>query len=319
MNNACHSFHGISSDQRAVLARLAVILLLGLLLTFVIDTFGTFGNVITVLRQASLLFLVAFGLTFVVISGGLDLSIGANISLSACLAAAAIKSTGSITLGLLAGLSCGTLIGLINGCLIVLVRVPAFIATYGVAWIIHGVAYWYMNGEAIYGMPQSFRMLGTGFLIWIPVPVYLMLAALIAGGFMAQRTIWGQQIYAIGANPSVAYLSGVPVGRRQLSVYVLSGVIGGLASLVYLARLNSAEAEMGEALTLQAIAAVLIGGTSLFGGKGSLAGTLMGTILLALIVNAMNMAGVNAGWQPLITGVIVIFSVLFDAISMKNK
>lgn len=319
MNIANHTLHGISSDQRAVLARLAVILLLGFLLTFVIDTFGTFGNVITVLRQASLLFLVAFGLTFVVISGGLDLSVGANISLSACLAAAAIKSTGSITLGLLTGISCGTLIGLINGCLIVVVRIPAFIATYGVAWIIHGIAYWYMNGDAIYGMPPSFRMLGTGFLIGIPVPVYLMLAALIAGGLMAGRTIWGQQIYAIGANPSAAYLSGVPVGRRQLSVYVLSGVIGGLASLVYLARLNSAEAEMGEALTLQAIAAVLIGGTSLFGGKGSLAGTLMGTILLALIVNAMNMAGVNAGWQPLITGAIVIFSVLFDAISMRNK
>lgn len=319
MNIDSAAFRNISPEQRAILGRTAVILFLGVLLTLSIDAFGTYSNVITVLRQASLLFLVAFGLTFVVISGGLDLSIGANISLSACLAASVIKITGSIPLGLLTGLSCGMLIGLINGCLIVFVKVPAFITTYGVSWIIHGIAYWYMNGEAIYGMPQDFRMLGTGFLFGIPVPVYLMAAALIAGGLMAQRTIWGQQIYAIGANPSAAYLSGVPVGRRQLSVYVLSGVIGGLASLVYLARLNSAEAEMGEALTLQAIAAVLIGGTSLFGGKGSLAGTLMGTILLALIINAMNMAGVNAGWQPLITGVIVISSVLIDAMSAKNK
>src|SRR5581483_4189132 len=190
--------------------------------------------------------------------------------LSACLAAAVMKSTGAIGLGIAAGLACGTAIGLLNGLLVTLLRLPPFIATYGMLWMLHGTTYWYMGGSTIYGFPERFRAIGSGYWLGVPVPVYLMAAALAAGLVFTRYTIYGREIYAIGANAEAARLSGVPVRARLNLVYTLSGAMAGLAAIVFLARLNSAEADIGEPLMLPAIAAVLIGGTSLFGGVGSL-------------------------------------------------
>lgn len=311
--------HHISPEQRAVLLRLFVLALLGLVLSAVSSSFLTSGNLLNVLRQASLIFLLASGLTLVILCGGLDLSIGANVALSACMSAMVIKATGSITAGCLAAAGCGLFIGLLNGVMVTALRIPAFIATYGMLWILHGVTYWIMKGETIHGFPQAFRALGSGYWLGVPVPVYLMVGVLVAGTLLMQYTIWGQEIYATGANTESAQLSGVPVARRRLAVYVASGLMGGLASLVFLARLNSAEGDMGEALTLQAIAAVLIGGTSLFGGTGTLLGTLVGALILTVVLNGMNQLGISANWQPLITGVIVILSVLSDALGRKRR
>ncbi len=308
----------LSPEQRAVLLRLAVLGLLGLALSLAAPAFLTTGNLLNVLRQASLMFLLASGLTLVILCGGLDLSIGANVALSACLAATAIKGTGSIVLGCAVGAGCGLCIGLLNGLMVTALRIPPFIATYGMLWILHGVTYWYMNGETVHGFPPEFRMLGSGYLAAVPVPVYLMLGVLLAGTVLTQYTTWGQEIYATGANTEAAALSGVPVHARRLAVYALSGLMAGLASLVFLARLNSAEGDMGESLTLQAIAAVLIGGTSLFGGTGTLVGTLIGALILTVVLNGMNQLGISANWQPFITGVIVILSVLSDALTRKR-
>lgn len=311
--------HHISPEQRAVLLRLLVLGLLGLALTFASAGFLTSGNLLNVLRQASLMFLLASGLTLVILCGGLDLSVGANVAMSACLSATVIQSTGSIVAGCMTGAGAGLAIGLLNGALVTALRIPAFIATYGMLWILHGATYWFMQGETIHGFPPAFRALGSGHWLGVPVPVYLMLAVLVAGTLLMQYTIWGQEIYATGANTESAALSGVPVARRRLTVYVASGLMGGLASLVYLARLNSAEGDMGESLTLQAIAAVLIGGTSLFGGTGTLLGTLVGALILTVVLNGMNQLGISANWQPLITGVIVILSVLSDALGRKRR
>jgi ribose transport system permease protein len=141
---------------------------------------------------------------------------------------------------------------------------------------------------------------------------------LLAGTFFTKRTTWGQEIYAIGANPVAARLSGLPVARRLLLVYTVSGAMGGLAALVFLARVNSAEADIGEALTLPAIAAVLIGGASLFGGVGTISGTLIGALILTLIINGMNLLSIAASWQPFVTGVIVILAVWVDLISRRS-
>jgi ribose transport system permease protein len=169
-----------------------------------------------------------------------------------------------------------------------------------------------MGGETIHGFPPGFRQIGSGYVLGIPVPVYLMLVFLAAGMFLAQRTTYGQEIYAIGANPVAARLSGIPVTRRLILVYMVAGAMAGLASLVFLARLNSAEGDIGETLTLPAIAAVLIGGTSLFGGVGTVFGTFVGALLLTLVLNGMNLLDVNASWQPLVTGVIVVLAVWLD-------
>lgn len=309
----------LSPEQRALVLRLAVLCLLGLALSLASNAFLTPGNLLNVLRQASLMFLLASGLTLVILCGGLDLSIGANVALSACLAGTVIQGTGSVMLGCAVGAGCGLTIGLLNGLMVTALRIPPFIATYGMLWILHGVTYWFMNGETIHGFPPGFRALGSGYFGGVPLPVYLMLSVLLVGTVLMQYTTWGQEVYATGANTESAELSGVPVFARRLAVYAASGLMGGLASLVFLARLNSAEGDMGESLTLQAIAAVLIGGTSLFGGTGTLVGTLIGGLILTVVLNGMNLLGVSANWQPLITGVIVILSVLSDALARKRR
>jgi len=308
-----------SAGLSAIAYRLLGVLLIGAVLALSTDAFLTTTNLLNVLRQASLIFLVASGLTLVILTAGLDLSIGANLGLSACLAAAAIKSTGSITIGIAAGLACGIFIGVLNGLMITLLKLPPFIATYGMLWMVYGINYWGMAGDTIYGFPAAFREIGSGYLLGIPIPVLLMTVCLIVGGVFTRYTTYGHEIYAIGANAEVARLSGIPVRSRLLLVYTLSGAMAGLTGIVYLARLNSAEAGIGDPLLLPAIAAVLIGGTSLFGGVGSLSGALIGAVILTLVLNGMNLLTINGNWQPLVTGVIVLLAAGMDTVARKRN
>lgn len=305
------SFH-VSREVQQLAYRLLAVALLCAALSFATEAFLTANNILNVLRQASLLFFLASGLTLVILTGGLDLSVGANIGLSACFAATVIKATGSPALGTLTGLATGLAIGICNGLMVAKLRIPSFIATYGMLWVLHGITYYYMGGETIHGFPPGFRQIGSGYFLGVPIPVYLMLVFLLAGTIFAQRTIWGQQIYAIGANPVAARLTGIPVDRRLILVYAFSGAMAGVASIVFLARLNSAEGDIGEAMTLPAIAAALIGGASLFGGVGSVFGTFIGALILTLVLNGMNLLAVNANWQPLVTGLIVVLAVWLD-------
>jgi ribose transport system permease protein len=299
--------------------RLLATALICVVLAITSDAFLTPGNLLNVLRQTALLFLLASGLTLVILTAGLDLSVGSNVALSACLAASVIKGTGYAALGFLTGIGCGALIGLANGFLVTALRIPSFIATYGMLWVLSGITYYYMAGETIHGFPPSFRQFGSGYLFGIPIPIYVMVVFLLLGSWFAQRTVWGQQIYAIGANPVAARLSGVPVERRLVLVYTFSGAMAGLASLIILARINSAQGDIGEDLTLPAIAAVLIGGTSLFGGFGTVGGTLIGALILTLVLNGMNLLQINAAWQPLVTGVIVVLAVWIDTLTRRNN
>ncbi len=308
-----------SGEIKTIALRLAAVALICALLSTVSDAFLTVNNLLNVLRQASLLFLLAAGSTLVILTAGLDLSVGANVALSACLAASVIKSTGSPWLGALVGLGCGSLVGVGNGLLVTALRLPPFIATYGMLWMLSGMTYWFMGGETIHGFPPGFRAIGSGYWLGIPIPVYLMALFLIVGVLFAQFTTYGQEIYGIGANPVAARLSGIPVKKRLMLVYTVSGAMAGLASLIFLARLNSAEGDIGETLTLPAIAAVLIGGTSLFGGVGTVGGTLIGALILTLVLNGMNLLTINANWQPLVTGVIVILAVYLDILTRKRS
>lgn len=301
-----------SRDVMQALYRLIAVALLCAALTTLSDVFFTTNNILNVLRQTALLFLMASGLTLVILTAGLDLSVGANIALSACLAASVMKATGSPLLGMATGIGCGAAVGFANGILVTALRIPSFIATYGMMWMLTGVTYYYMAGETIHGFPPGFRQLGSGYLLGVPMPVYVMVLFLLIGGLFAQRTVWGQQIYAIGANPVAARLSGVPVERRLVLVYAVSGAMAGLASLIILARINSAQGDIGEELTLPAIAAVLVGGTSLFGGSGTVAGTLIGALFLTLVLNGMNLLQIHSSWQPLVTGIIILLAVWID-------
>ncbi|CCD96139.1 D-ribose transporter subunit; membrane component of ABC superfamily [Bradyrhizobium sp. ORS 375] len=306
----------LSQNAMQLFYRLLAAFLICAVLSILSDSFLNLGNILNVLRQASLTFFIASGLTLVVLTAGLDLSVGANVALSACLAGMVIHQTGSPTLGILTGLLAGGAVGLMNGVMVTAMRIPSFIATYGMLWVLNGVTYWYMAGETIHGFPAGFRLIGSGYFLGLPIPVYLLLVFLAIGSLFAHRTVWGQEIYAIGANPVAARLSGIPVSRRLLLVYTVSGTMAGLASIIFLSRLNSAEADIGESLTLPAIAAVLIGGTSLFGGVGTIFGTFVGSLILTLVLNGMNLLSINANWQPLVTGIIVIIAVWLD---MKTR
>lgn len=300
------------------LYRVAAAVALCAVLASISDAFLTQNNLLNVLRQASLLFLLASGLTLVILTGGLDLSVGANVGLSACVAGLVIHSTGSVAWGMTSGVACGLLVGMANAVLVTVLRLPPFIATYGMLWALHGITYALMAGATIHGFPPAFRALGSGYALGIPIPVHLMLGLLAIGSFFALRTTQGQEIYAIGANSEVARLSGVPVQRRLFFVYSASGAMAGLAALVYLARLNAAEGDIGEGLTLPAIAAVLIGGASLFGGSGTLVGTLAGALILTLVLNGMNLMTVHANWQPVVTGAVLVLAVYIDFLARRK-
>ena len=298
--------------------RLIAVALIGVALSLTTESFLTVANVLNVFRQASLTFLIASGLTLTILTAGLDLSVGANVGLSACLAATVMQSSGSVALGAATGLVFGAGVGIVNGLMVTLLRLPPFIATYGMLWTLNGFTYWFMGGDTIHGFSPGFRALGSGYWLGVPIPIYLMLGFLLAGAVFTRYTTLGHDVYAIGANREAARLSGVPVRSRINLVYALSGAMAGLAAVVYLARLNSAEADIGEPLTLPAIAAVLIGGTSLFGGVGSLLGTLVGALTLTLVVNGMNLLAVDASWQPLVTGVIVLLAVWIDVVTRQR-
>jgi ribose transport system permease protein len=292
-------------------SRVVAIAALIILLAILSPQFLTWGNFVNVARQASLQFLIAAGLTIVVLTGGIDLAVGAILGLAACLSASLI-SQGHVTWGIASALLSGLACGSVNGLLITYGRIPAFIATYGMLWIAHGLGYVFMKGEVIYGLPEAVRFIGVGFIGPIPVPVVVAVALLIALHVMLHGTVLGRAIYAIGGNPGAARLSGMPVKRRLITVYALSGLLSGCAALVVIARVNAADSSLGEDMLLPAIAAVCLGGTSLFGGVGGIVGTAIGSLILALVVNGMNLLGVETFWQSGVMGAIILASVLAD-------
>ena len=300
-----------------VFTRTAFLAALVVVLAVVSPHFLTTDNMIIVLRQAALQFLIASGLTLVVLTGGIDLSIGAVLGLAACVSAGLIAK-GAVLYGVLAALGAGLACGLVNGALVAYVGIPAFIATYGMLWVAHGLGYVFMKGEVIHGFPAGFRALGAGFWGAIPMPVLVGAGLLVVLHIVLHFTRFGRALYAIGGNAVAAKLSGMPVKRHLLTVYAVSGVLAAFAGLVVIARVNAADSGTGEELLLTAIAAVCLGGTSLFGGAGGIAGTAIGSLILALVVNGMNMLNIATFWQALAMGVIVILAVLTD-VTFKRR
>ena len=308
----------LDSDQLFVaISRLIALALLITVLSILSPHFLTWSNLINVLRQASLQFIMSAGLTIVVLTAGIDLSVGAVLGLSACIAASLI-SNGHVALGIGAGLLAGAVCGGVNGVLVTIARIPPFIATYGMLWIAFGLGYVFMKGEVIYGLPESFRFIGAGFVGFLPVPVIVAALLLVVLHFLLHQTVLGRAIYAIGGNPDAARLSGMPVTRRLIVVYGLSGLLAGFAALVVIARINAADSGVGEDLLLPAIAAVCLGGTSLFGGVGGIMGTAVGSLILAFIVNGMNLLGVQTFWQSGVMGAIILISVLVDQLGGRR-
>jgi ribose transport system permease protein len=301
------------------LGRIVALVFIVAIISIIRPEFLSFNNFLNVLRQSSLIFLLASGLTVVIIGEGIDLSVGTVMAFSACVMGWLLKSE-PMMLAILVGLLIGAACGLANGVLIAYVGLPAFVVTYGTMWLAQGGALLFMEADVIWGFPQAFRFFGAGHLLGIPVPVIAMLVLFGILYMVLGYTNFGRYVYSIGANYQVARLSGVPIRKVQIVSYTLSGFLAACAGIFYISRVNAVEAGIGEPLLLPCIAAIAIGGTSLYGGEGGIGGTIVGAIIMSLIINGMNMLAIDTYWQSFVVGAIVILSVALDQLqTMKFK
>lgn len=301
--------------EASVLLMLAAV---ALYLAFASDYFLEPRNLLNVGRQASVVAIVALGQALVIIARGIDLSVGAVIGLSAVVAAVLMRDTGSETIGLFAGLLTGLACGLVNGLLYTRFRINPFIATLGTLSVARGIAL-LMTG----GIPVTFgglaEFVGAGRIANIPVSLLVMIVLAVAVHIFAGRTVTGREIYAIGDNPKASSLAGVNVKRTRLFVFAFCGLLSGLGGLILAGNLASADPNLGMGYELDVIAAVILGGTALSGGRGSIAGVVIGALLMALLNNAFVLLGISAYWQVVTKGLVIIFAVGLDGLQRRGE
>jgi len=290
------------------------------LATYIINpVFLTAFNIASVLRAVSLTAIVAISMTFVLITGGLDLSIGSIVAMAGMATAAVLKAWEPalpegilIVVAILAGLVAGLLVGLFNGSLIAFCKIPPLIVTLGSLYAVRGLVEVATGGVPIYPLPAGFLTLGQGNFLGLPIPFYVMLALAVIAHLVLNHTTYGRSVYAIGGNEETARLSGIDVERVKLSVYMLSGLFSAIGGILLTSRISTLQPGQGKGWELTVIAAVIIGGTSLMGGSGTILGTLIGTTITGVLVNAMVLTKVNAYWQNVVVGLIIIFAVGID-------
>lgn len=309
----------VASLTSGVAPLLGALIVICALLSLATGSFLTTSNLLNVLVQMSIVGIAAVGGTFVIITSGIDLSVGSNVALSGMVAAFAMKQMGlSGITGLAVALAVGALVGAFNGISITALRLTPFIATLAVLAMGRGLTQQVSKGQTIFGFPADFTFLGNGFIAGIQAPVIITIVVFAIGWFVLTRTTFGQQVYAVGGNREAARLAGIPVKRVIFTVYVIAGLCAGLAAIVLAGRLNSALSSSATGLELQVIAAVVIGGTSLFGGRGSLLGTFIGALLIGVINNGLTLLNVNPFWTQFIQGVVIFVAVLLDALNQRR-
>lgn len=294
------------------------LLLLCAVLWILSPYFLTASNLINVVQQTAVNAIIAVGMTFVIISAGIDLSVGSIVAFSGVILASGLQAEWPLPIALLAGLAAGSLCGLVNGLLVTWGNLPPFIATLGMMSVARGGALVFTQGRPISGFESSFRFLATGEVFWVPFPVVIMAGVYLASHLVLSRTRFGRYSYAIGGNEEAAKLSGVNVRFHKSLIYVFSGLTSGIAAIVLTARLNSAQPIAGFMYELDAIAATVIGGTSLMGGEGNLGGTLIGALIMGVLRNGLNLLGVSSFVQQIVIGSVIIAAVLVDALLKRR-
>ncbi len=270
--------------------------------------FMTVGNIINISRQMSINMIIAVGMTFCMISGGFDLGVGSVGAMAGCITGILMAATGQIILSILAGLASGALTGLVN----------PFVTTLGTMTTTRGIAMAMTGGLIISDLPHAFNYIGIGFIYGIPLPVIYMIVIVIIGHIVLSRTEFGLNTYAIGGNFKAARLAGLKNDAMIIKIYTLSGLLSALAGIILTARVVSAQPGLMMTTNLDVIAAVVVGGTSLAGGVGSMGNTVLGSILMATLFNGLNIIGVGYEWQLILIGGIVIFAVALDMVSRKK-
>jgi len=284
--------------------------LIGLITAFSIlsERFFTISNMLIVMRQTSIVAFLGVGMTFVILGAGIDLSVGSVLAFSGAVAAGVMQSRG-IFFGILAGLAVGTALGAFSGLVITKLRIPAFIATLAMMAIARGGTLIYTDGRPITGLPSFFAFLGRGYIGNIPFPIILMMAIFVLAYIILKLTRFGRYVYATGGNINAARASGIKVDNVIISTFAISGFLSGLTGIVLASRLNSAQPTAGMGYELDAIAAVVLGGTNLFGGEGELWGTLVGAFIMGILNNGLNMLNVSSFYQQVVKGIVILIAV----------
>jgi ribose/xylose/arabinose/galactoside ABC-type transport system permease subunit len=280
--------------------------------------FLTVSNLVNVVEQTSINAIVAVGMTFVILSGGIDLSVGSIVALAGVVLGTALQGGQPLPVALTLALAAGVACGLANGGLISWGGLPPFIVTLGVMSIARGAALLFTEGRPVSGFDASFRVLATGRVGFVPAPVIAMVIVYAAAHLVLTRTTFGRYVYAIGGNEEATRLSGVAVRFHKTMIYGVSGLMSGVAAVMLTARLNSAQPIAGLNYELDAIAATVIGGTSLMGGEGTLGGTLVGALIMGVLRNGLNLLGVSSFLQQIVIGGVIVVAVLLDTV-LKRK
>ncbi|HCX63064.1 ribose ABC transporter permease [Sedimentibacter sp.] len=295
---------------------LIVLLAASVVVAIINPRFLTWGNILTVLRQTSINAVIATGMTFAILIGGIDLSVGSVLGFCGAIAAAMISSGINVFVVVIAALMLGTFIGFLNGTLITAGRLQPFIATLGTVTLLRGLILVFTKGRPIStgstGASEAFGKIGTGFIGPIPIPVYIMIVVFILAYYILNHTRVGRYIYATGSNEEATIYSGIKTSRVKLFVYSISGMTAALAGILITARLGSAQPTAGAGYELDAIAAVVLGGTSMAGGVGTIAGTAIGALIIGILNNALNLMKVPSYYQDVAKGIVILAAVLLD-------
>ncbi|MBW4444429.1 MAG: ribose ABC transporter permease [Plectolyngbya sp. WJT66-NPBG17] len=298
---------------------LPILILICILFSVLTPNFPTPGNAVNILRQASINIVLATGMTFVILTGGIDLSVGSILGVSAVVGVLVSLSSALGWLAIPAALLTGLAIGLINGSLIAFLDLPPFIVTLGGLTALRGAAYLVANGTTVLNRDLNFAWVGNSYLGPFPWLVVIALLTVLASWFVLRRTVLGVQIYAVGGNQRAARLTGIKVNRVLLFVYGVSGLLAGLAGIMSSSRLYSATGLLGNGYELDAIAAVILGGTSFTGGIGTMPGTLLGALIIAVLNNGLTLLNMSYFWQLVVKGLVIIVAVTIDRLRRRSS
>ncbi len=307
-------------DQLTRHAMVVVMLLIIMYFSYRSARFGTADNLRTIAIAAAPFALIALGQTLVILTGGIDLSVGSVIALSAMSAAVTVKGhPDRVWLSVLVALFVGLAAGAVNGFLVSTVHVPPFIATLGMLTTASGLAYVVGHGAPINGLPPEFGSIANNSILGLQIPVIVMIVGIVLLALVMRRTSYGLRVYSVGGNPVAAQIAGVKTGRVLFSVYALSGLLAGLSGVMLASRVISGPPNLGQGYELDAIAAVVIGGASLLGGRGSVWGTALGLVLIQTLNNGLDILIVPTYWQSVIKGVLIVAAVAVDVWSVRRR
>lgn len=294
------------------------LVLLCIVITIVTPNFLSVSNITNVFTQVSVNAIIAIGMTFVILTGGIDLSVGSTLAISGAVGASIVKSTGNVFLAIIVAAVIGIAVGLINGLLVSKGKLQAFIVTLATMTIFRGATLVFTDGTPISKLPEAFVKIGNGKLGFMPIPVIITIIIAIIAVYALSQTRFGRYLYALGGNEDASRLSGINTDKIKTLVYVVSGFASAIAGVIITSRIGSASPNAGTGFELDAIAAVVIGGTSLAGGEGTITGTLIGTLIIGVLNNGLKLMNVSPFYQSIVKGLVILIAVLLDKKSRKN-